>query len=257
MNKHLVNTLVLSVLILCGASMTRAEEELVISTGEEDAVPTSTATQIPPKPTAVPTLVPTPKPTPVPSPAPAPVVKPVETVPIQSQPSVSEDRAELAQDEQQAKVGLLKHPILHLAGDVFYAQGLNGEPASGFGADLRVEGQFFTWLSLGGYYDFSLYSGGGKTVVAGPMGLLGRIIPFKTKNFTFYLIGGLGLNSLVRQNTPTWPANYHGFAGLGVAVPIQSKWSLDLSVVYNYFSPELAPVSSISPRIGVSYAIGL
>lgn len=227
----------------------RAED---IQLDDSGAQPTPTA--VPPK-----AAVPTPTATPVPKPKHI-HHQPTPTLTPEADQGDEEDQSLTAIDRL-AKA-IQGKTVLVLTGDFLLThpyQGLvPGYADNGFGADLRMELEFPFWVSFGVDYDFNYLLN--HKVVIGTLDLVGRIIPFQTSQsgaISPYLIGGLGVNSLTQINDPIYPGNFHGFAGAGARINIDSHVGVDLNAVYNYYSPQLLPMSSVSVRGGLSYAFGI
>jgi hypothetical protein len=153
--------------------------------------------------------------------------------------------------------GLLSHPTFFAVLDGMYAIGFSGDTNSQLGGDLRMEIQWFSWMSLGIYYDFTMITETGKTPFIGSLGMMGRLFPPDTGRLVPFVTGGLGLNSLSSVNLPQYPGHYHGFAGVGLQCSFTDHWGLDLGCLYNYYSPQIDPLQSIAIRAGLSYDIGL
>jgi hypothetical protein len=165
---------------------------------------------------------------------------------------------ELSDKPALAEMGVLKHFIVHLSGDLGYAQPIAGEADFGFGASFRMEGQFLEWLSIGIYFDPTFYGRDGDLLAVGPLGMMGRVIFHKEDKLSLFAIGGMGMNALVAANgLGRWPGNFHGFAGIGAQAPLDGPWSLDLSLTYQLHSPAQDALQAVSARIGLDRVIEL
>jgi hypothetical protein len=159
---------------------------------------------------------------------------------------------ELSRNPALAKVGVLKDVVVHLAGNLVYAQPIAGEADFGFGASFRIEGQFLEWLAIGIYFDPAFYGRDGDLPVVGPLGMMGRVIFLEQDKLSLFAIGGMGMNALVSANGPNrWPGNFHGFAGIGAQAALDGPWSLDLSLSYQLHSPAQDVLQAVSARIGL------
>lgn len=252
--------------IFLASSAPRAEEVIMLDDTGSQPTATATFTAVPaqkmvPTPTATPANPQAPTPTPAPAKAQAQAPTPTKTEAAVStpEPPVADgnlsDSAKLAQ-----RLGVLRHPVIWFAADGNYAYAVtSGDPSlkSGFGLDLRVELQFFSWFSAGTYYNLTVFPAAGRLAWTGPLGLVGRIIPFgadKVNEFNPFLIGGAGLNSLVGQNSPQYPGDFQAFAGVGAVYPFGDKWAADLGLVYNFYSPWPGDLQAISARVGLDYS---
>lgn len=237
------------------ASFAPAEETIFLDMDE----PAATAT---PLPAALPTKTPTPVPLSTPLKAPAPKAAPTplpaavpETVP----PDLSQEPEHARRLKLYRQLGFMDHPIVWLVADGNYARALqSADPsiANGFGMDLRLEIQFFTWLSLGTYYNFTVFPATGRLVLTGPLGLIGRVFPMglgKKGDFNPYVMVGGGLNSVVAQNKPEYPDNFQTFGGVGAQYGFGDHWGMDVGVVYNFYVPG-ASLQTVSGRIGLDYS---
>ena len=232
----------------------------------DDSTPTPT-----PVPAAVKPVVktaPAPTATFTPTPVPAKVLA-VTATPTQQTTEVSTEGPVESNGptESQAfaqKLGILPHPVLWLVLDGTFEDALWTADSSikpGFGLSGRVELQFFSWLSAGTYYDLILYPASQRLVFTGPWGIMARIFPFDPpgkKNFSPFVMGGAGINSLVGQNTPVYPGNYHAFVGLGASYSFGDNYSLDLGITYNFFSSQYTlyntPMQAVGGRAGLAYS---
>ncbi|HJT24412.1 MAG TPA: hypothetical protein VJ873_07530 [bacterium] len=242
--------MVLSVILTASAS--KAEEVILLD--DTPSQPTATLTAVPAGKT-VPSPTPTPVPAKTPVPAPTKVESPASSVETPLPDADLSDSARLAR-----RLGILRHPVILFAldGNYAYATG-SADPSirSGFGLDARVEAQFFTWFSAGTYYDLVLFPASGRIVWTGPWGLMGRIIPFgmdKTGEFSPFLTGGAGINSLMALNAPQYPGNLHAFVGLGARYPFGDKWAAEFGLTYHFYGSPSPDMETISARAGLDYS---
>jgi hypothetical protein len=62
-------------------------------------------------------------------------------------------------------------------------------------------------------------------------------------------MGGIGLNLL----KDSWSGNYQAMAGAGTRLFLSSQLALDANASFDFFTPQVAPLQSLSARFGVSY----
>lgn len=244
----------------------RGEEVILL----DDTAPQATATPVPATPTPAEKKEPIPAPTPSPTAVPAgvtpsPTAQPAAAEPTPVPTETPEQETDLTESQRLARrLGVLPHDIIWFVLDGSYSRALwtaDNSIVNGFGLSGRVELQFFTWLSLGTYYDFNFYLAPQGLVLSGPWGIMGRVFPLgqgSKGEINPYLIGGGGINTLIGQSHSSYPDNIHAFGGLGVSYPFGDEFTADLNVVYNsFFYPPNPPFQAVGVHAGLAYSLGL
>lgn len=139
-----------------------------------------------------------------------------------------------------------------------FAQKINGSTApsvTGLGNNLRVECLVRPSIAYGLSLGYDAFTGNGRVLYATNLDAIGKLIPIRSGGLGCYMLGGVGLNLMALQ--PALQGHYHALAGLGLQYAMDSTWGMDLSAVYNFYTPIAVPLQTVNIHFGVSYGFGL